>query len=306
MAEAQRANAGTFRYTGKLREALDAYLTAFELDQASDRAAVAVGNAVWHLGRPDLALRWYDKAVHRQSRPGIYAEFIGDAWSDLGEDARAEGAFRTAITFRPDLSGAAIGLARLALLNRQFEGARQQCHEAQGRFQGDWELQLFAAEIEFYARNFDSARLLYGELAMRHREGEPAFAGSIRFLSALGFIDEFTGHTSDGRALLREARALDLKELDIAPGNPRLLYSLAAGTAALGEKDEALRILQKAVEAGWIDHRSLSLDPRFDSIRDAQQYKEIFLHLTDKLRSMNATAAGRVAAGNYNQNRQER
>src|SRR5262249_40310227 len=106
MAEAQRAYAGAFRYSGKLKEALDAYLGAFELDPTNDRTAVAVGNAAGHLGRPDIALRWYDKAVRRESRPGLYAEFIGDAWTDLSEDARAESAFQTAITFRPDLSGA--------------------------------------------------------------------------------------------------------------------------------------------------------------------------------------------------------
>jgi tetratricopeptide (TPR) repeat protein len=300
MAEAQRAHAGTLRYRGQLKEALDACLTAFELEQTSDRAAYAVGDAASHVGRPDLALRWYDKAVRRQARPGLYAEYIGDAWSELGEAAKAEGAFHTAATFRPDLSGATIGLARLALLNRQFESARQQCQEAQRHFQGDWELQLLAAEIEFYARRFNAAKGLYEELAVKHRAGEPAFAGSIRFLSALGFIDQLAGNKSEGQALLEEARALDVKDLKIASDNPRLLFSLSAGSAALGNTDDALRELRKAVDAGWIDYRSLSLDPRFDSIRETKEFKEVFLHLTDKMKRMDATAVGRNATANNN------
>jgi tetratricopeptide (TPR) repeat protein/TolB-like protein/tRNA A-37 threonylcarbamoyl transferase component Bud32 len=296
LAEAQRAYAGTFRYRGQLKEAFDAYLSAFELDQTSDRAAATVGNAVAPLGRPDLALRWYDKAVHREPRPGIYSEYIGDAWSELGEDARAKAAFRNAAEFRPDLSGASIGLARLALLHGEFENARKQCQDAQSRFPGDWELQLLTAETEFYARRFDTAERLYRELAVKQRTGDPTFSGAIRFLSALGFVRRSVKDESHGKALLEEARTLDRKDLQVAPDNPRLLYSLAADYAALGETDPALRALQNAVAVGWIDYRSLSLDPRFDSVRETQEFKDIFLHLTNKVKAMDASSAGRTAA----------
>jgi len=86
---------------------------------------------------------------------------------------------------------------------------------------------------------------------------------------------------------------LDLTDLEVAPDNPRFLYSLAATYAALGESNQALQWLEKAVAAGWIDYRSLSLDPRFDSIREAGQYEKIFLHLTDKVKAMDA-ATGRT------------
>lgn len=295
MAEAQRAYAGTFRYRGQLKEALDAYLSAYELDQTSDRAAATVGNAVWHLCRPDLALRWYEKAVRREPRPGIYAEYVGDAWSDLADDTRAEAPFHTAATFRPDLSGATVGLARLALLRGEFDSARQQCQDAQHGFQNDWELQLLAAQIEFYARRFDAAERLYRALISKERAGELAFSGAIRFLSAVGFMRRASGDDPQGRALLDEARRLDQQGLQVAPDNPPLRYSLAADFAALGETDQAMRELQNAVAAGWIDYRSMSLDPRFESIRETEPFKEIFLHLTDKVKTMDAIAVGRKA-----------
>jgi serine/threonine protein kinase/tetratricopeptide (TPR) repeat protein len=305
MAEAQRAQAGLLRYRGQLKEALDAYLNAYELDQTSDRAAATVGNAEADLGRPDLALRWYDKAVRRQPRPGIYSEHIGDACTDLGEDRRAEAAYREASVFRPDLSDATIGLARLAFFHGDFESARRLLRDAQRQFAGDWELQFLSAEIEFYARRFDLAEPAYGDLIAKERTGHTYFAGAIRFLSAVGFIRCAAGDNRQGKALLEEARALDFKDLQVAPDNPRFLYSLAATCAALGETDEALQQIQKAITAGWIDYRSLSLDPRFDSIRQTNQYKEIFLHLTDRVKTMDAEAAGRTAAGD-NQQHQHR
>ena len=295
MPEAQRAQAGMHRYCGQLRKALDAYLSAYELDQTSDRAAVTVGNAEGDLGRPDLALRWYEKAVRRQPRPGIYSEHIGDAYTDLGEDRRAEAEFRNASVFRPDLADATIGLARLAFFRGDFTGAKQLCQDAQRRFPGDWELQCLSPEIEFYAGHFDVAERLYRDLIAKHRTGHTYFAGAIRFLSAVGFIECVAGDKRQGRALLEEARALDLKDLEIAPDNPRFLYSLAATCAALGEQSQALQQLQNAVMAGWIDYRSLSLDPRFSSIRETEHYKRIFLHLTDKVKTMDAVAVGRTA-----------
>jgi serine/threonine protein kinase/tetratricopeptide (TPR) repeat protein len=302
MPEAQRAQAGMFRYRGQLKQALDAYISAYELDQTSDRAAVMVGRTLAQLGRPDLALRWYDKAVHREPRPGIYSEYIGDARSDLGEDTQAEAAFHRAAEFRPDLSGAAIGLARLALFHRDFGSARQQCQEAQRHFQSDWELQLLAAQIEFFARRFDVAERLYRDLLAKERAGEAYFAGAIRFLSAVGLIRESAGDKAQGRVLLEEARALDLEGVAAAPDNPWFLYSLAADCAALEEVDSALHQLENAIAAGWIDYRSLSLDPRFDSVHGTPRFKKIFLHLTEKVKWMDARAAGRTAAGNYKQN----
>jgi serine/threonine protein kinase/tetratricopeptide (TPR) repeat protein len=292
-AVAQHAYAGILRHRGQFKEALDAYITAYELDQTNDRAAAVIGNTISALGRPDLAMRWYEKAVSRQSRPGIYSEYIGNSWSDLGEDARAESEFRTAITFRPDLSGATVGLAKLALLNRQFDKARQQCKEAQNQFQNDWDLQLIAAEIEFFDRRFDAAEGLYRDLLTKKHDGELSFSSAIRFLSASGFLRRQAGDESSGRILLEEARNLDLKDLQAAPDNPTFLYSLAADYAALGQKGEAVSKLQETVRAGWIDYRFLSLDPRFDSIRESQQFREIFLQLTAKVKTMDANTAGR-------------
>jgi tetratricopeptide (TPR) repeat protein/predicted Ser/Thr protein kinase len=294
----QHAYAGILRHRGQFKEALDAYITAYELDQTNDRAVAIVGETLSPLGRPDLALRWYEEAVHRQPRPGIYSEYIGNSWSDLGEDARAESEFRTAITFRPDLSGATVGLAKLALLNHQFDKARQQSQEAGHQFPGDWDVQLLVAEIEFFDRRFDAAERLYSDLLTRKHDGELSFSSAIRFLSALGFIRRQGGDQSHGRILLEEARDLDLKDLQVAPDNPTFLYSLAADYAALGQKDEAIGQLQKAAAAGWIDYRFLSLDPRFDSIREIGQFNEIFLHLTEKVKAMDAAAIGRTTVVN--------
>ena len=294
MAEAQRAQAGLLRYRGELKKALDAYLSAFELDQTSDRAAATVGNAAADLGRQTLRSDGMTKpfgANHDQvsiqstsERPALI----------LAKTAERKLNFAT--------RACSDRISRIEQLGCRGWRYSMEISRARGSYVATLnvnsseigELQFLSAEIEFYARRFDVAERLYGDLLANSALATRYLAGAIRFLSAVGFIRCVAGDNPQGKALLEEARMLDVNDLKIAPDNPRFLYSLAATCAALGETDQALQQLQKAIAAGWIDYRSLSLDPRFDSIRQRGQYKEIFLHLTEKVKTMDA-ATRRIA-----------
>ena len=144
-----------------------------------------------------------------------------------------------------------------------------------------------AALVEFFSRHFDAAEQLYGEALASDRTGGVEFVGSVRFLSAIGFIQKSsTTRAKEGRAFLEDARTLDKKQLSSAPENPARLYSLAANEAALDQVDAAIASLNQAITAGWIDYRSMELDPRFDSIRDSGAFQEILSHLKQKIETM--------------------
>jgi hypothetical protein len=54
-----------------------------------------------------------------------------------------------------------------------------------------------------------------------------------------------------------------------------ILYLISAIQSSLGHVDSALVYLQEAVNFGWIDYRSMSLDPRFDSISGDPRFKKV-------------------------------
>jgi hypothetical protein len=120
-----------------------------------------------------------------------------------------------------------------------------------------------------------------------NREGGVDFRypGAVRFLSAIAFIHEQMG-VSDGQDLLSDALALDQKEVSAAPGNPARLYSLAADYAALDQPTAAIITLEKAIEAGWIDFRSTTLDPRFDAIRATPGFQRATAQLHQSISEM--------------------
>ncbi len=284
--EAHRARAGTLRRHGQLRASLDSFLTAYELEPATGRSAALLGDTYEQIGRPDLALGWFEKAARRQTQP-LFADNLGNAWTSLGEYDKAETAYNTAIIFKPDLPVGLLGLSRLALFRANYESAREGCGKARTKFKGNPEILEMAALIEFFSRHFLAAEKLYREALAVNRIGGVESSGSVRYLSALGFIQRLSGvHAKEGKALLEEARWLDEKELLSAPDNLRHLYSLAANYAAQGNREAATVCLDKAIAAGWIDYRSMMLDPRFDSIRNDELFQNALGRLISKVQEM--------------------
>jgi serine/threonine protein kinase/tetratricopeptide (TPR) repeat protein len=293
LAEAHRAQAGNLRYKGFLRESIDSYLTAYELDPSSGRAAATLGDIYDLVGRPDLAVAWFQRAMQRETRP-VYADNLADAYVDLTEYEMAENAYQTAAEFRPDLPVGVLGLSRLALLRGDYETARAECIHARAKYAGNPEPLILLAQIEFFNRNFSEAEKLYRDASeLNHLDGL-GFPGAIRFASALGFIRQTTGSQVAGKTLLEGSERLDANELVKSPANPRLLYSRAATNAAIGSTALAKRQLEQAIAAGWIDYRSVELDPRFDSIRDAAQVRETLRQLREKVAAMRERVRERV------------
>jgi serine/threonine protein kinase/Tfp pilus assembly protein PilF len=297
--EAYRAKGGILQRRGFLQASLDPLLIAYELEPTDGRALGFLGHVHDQVGRPDLALGWFEKALRLQIRP-FFPDTIGDAWMSLGDYDQAEKAYNTALIFRPDLPVGLLGLSRVALFRGDYKTAREKCNLARSQYKSNPQPTIMAAQIEFYNRNFVEAEKLYEEALILERTGGIDFGGSVRYISALGYIKSRSHRTEEGHTLLEEARALDEKELLLTPDNSRRLYSLAANHAALGDEAEANQSLEQAMGAGWIDYRSMMLDPRFDSIRNAPFFQEKLTRLTSRVEEMRRPEPGRKLVSNLN------
>jgi len=286
--EGHRARAGTLRRRGQMQASIDSFLTAYELDPANGRTAALLGDVYDQIGRPDLAIGWFEKATHRLTQP-FFADNIGNAWTSLGEYDKAAEAYEAAIIFKPDLPVGLLGLSRLAVFRGDYETARDKCEQARAKYGQNPEPLKMAALIEFFDRNFSRAEKFYREALIANHAGGVDFASSVRYLSAIGFIRKHS-NAEEANQLLEEVRALDEKELTVGPNNLRRLYSLAANYAAQTNREAAIANLNKAIAAGWIDYPSMLLDPRFDGIRDTPDFKEILNRLTTKVQEMGRRA----------------
>ncbi len=293
LAEGYDARGENILHHNRPRESLDDFLTAYELDPRNGRACSHIAHASYLIGRPDKALLWYTRASRRETQP-VYADNIGEVWTALGHYDKAEEAFNTAAIFRPDLPVSAIGLSRLELFRGEFDKTRALSNQACEKYKNNSQALIMAAQVEFFSRNFDTASRLYSEIMKADPAGGVHYpnCGSVRFLSAVGFIHAAMG-ASDGKALLNEALMLDRKEISATPDNPALLYSLAADFAALGEGERSLDALESSIEAGWIDFRSPTLDPRFDAVRGSSRFQQATVRLEESTRAMTPKITGR-------------
>ena len=283
LAEAHRA-LGMFHY---LREetaaAVECDFRAYELDPGDARIAVLTAYHLHGLGRPDLALPWFERATRRQSQPGSCAAALGDVLTDLGEDDAAEVAFRECQEFRPGMGEGTLGLSRLWLMRGDCSRARQECELARAQNPTNPQPVFLLALIEFFDRRYDRAEELYRQLMAQERGGGGDFPGAVGYLSAVGWLRCRAGEMTEGRALLEEARTRAQQAIVRMPDNPRLLYQLAATHAALGERQATCVRLYEAIATGWTDYRSPSLDPRFDSSRETPEFRHLLERLSRKV-----------------------
>jgi tetratricopeptide (TPR) repeat protein/tRNA A-37 threonylcarbamoyl transferase component Bud32 len=282
-----------FFVQGSILDAREEALRAIEAGEARLATPTVLGSGPALVGmidklrgRPDLALRWCAINSRWLVRPADDESVLGDCWADLGEDGRAEKMYLRIAALHPELPEGWMGLCRLRLLARNFADARTICQENEKRHSQFSYAAQMAAQVEFFSRNYASAEKLYRDLARGDPGGGGSFYGAVGYESALGRLRSLAGDPTLAELTLRICSNREKEALRKAPQNPEILYRMAAIESSLGEIDSALTHLRAAGENGWLDYRSLALDPRFDSLRQDIRYPEIHEAMVTRVASL--------------------
>lgn len=288
--DAHRALAGVHYQHGQFADALEEQFRTVELGGLEEETLSFIGLTLDTLGRSQQALPWYYLARKLERSAGEVDAIIGDCWAKLCEDNKALQAYTRAAELQPNSPQGRLGICRLRLLEGDFDGARQ-LYKRAGWKHGDLsETEQIAAQIEFFAKNFKVAERLYSELARADPEGGGSFYGAITYQSALGRARQALGDRVGGEALLQRCRVQEQSAAEREPANPEAAYRLAAVEASLAERERSLQNLRAAVNLGWIDYRSLEMDPRFDEVRQTREFQVIIKELSSTVMDMRQKA----------------
>ena len=269
---------------------LKSRLRAIEAAGLEERMVNFIGQTLNILGRPDQALKWCALPSRTARTPGEMDRLVGDCWVMLGDDEQAVQAYKRALEYRPDFSEGVGGISHVRLLQGDFAGAREILRSGPWNRNEPAETDQIAAQIEFFARDFQAAEQLYRNLTKGNADGGGAFYGAVTHIrQPLGRSDKL-GDNKGARALLEVCLKKETAALDRAPDNPEAAYRLAAVEASLDMPEAALGHLRRAVTSGWIDYRSLNLDPRFDSLRGNPAFQTIVSDLSAKVADMRSKA----------------
>jgi serine/threonine protein kinase len=284
--DAHRAKAGVYYQKGKFAEALEEELRTMEVGGFEEKVSNLVGQTLDMLGRPHHALRWHGLSFNKARTPGEVDGLVGDCWVKLADDERALRAYNRVAELRPDWSRGEVGISRARLLQGDFDGARKVWKTSRHNRRESDETYQIAAQIEFFARDFKAADQLYLNLARTDPDGGGSFFGAITYGSALGRIKQELGANEESKALLSDCLVKEAEAVAREAENPEAAYRLAAVEASLGRSEAAFYHLRSAIALGWIDYRSLRLDPRFDSLRASPEFEEIVTALSAQVAEM--------------------
>jgi serine/threonine protein kinase/Tfp pilus assembly protein PilF len=285
--EAHKAMSMVFYGQGRFAQALEEALISLELADNTDdyRLVNRITSILKMLGQPAKAVAWYRLTFKNSVRPFDSAS-LGDCYLALVDDNRAAEEYKRAATLFPEHPEGWIGLCRLALLQQDFTTSRKIAAENWQRYRDFAFSEQMAAQVEFFSRNFAAAEKLYKELATKDPNGGASFHGVVGYQSALGRLRQIAGDEKAATEILQRELKKELDRLHVAPQHPEILYQLAAIEACLNRIESAQEHLQAAINAGWIDYRSLDLDPRFDALRSQPPFKDIIARLQSKVEEM--------------------
>jgi len=92
--------------------------------------------------------------------------------------------------------------------------------------------------------------------------------GSPMDLATLAAVEALQGHRAEAERVLTRLEAISTKRY-VCP------YEIATARAALGQRDEALQWLRRAIDDRSICVPDLKIDPRFDGMRDDPRFQSL-------------------------------
>ncbi len=272
LAEAYRALWVAYYPKLLLRKMREVANRVIELNPNDGEPLRDMGWLLWFTGHADEALPHLKKALAIDPTSHWGHFFLGNASLALEMYDLAEEEYGKALELKPALSSGHIGLICTYLSQGQQEQAIEQNRHFRANPDED-RYSVKAADVELLLGNVKEARLFAEKGATDAPEARyyPRGVYATTILGCVLWEEDRAG------AQRRLDHSLDLarKRLDQGDESSMPRYDLAAVHAIQGDKAEACRWLQSAVDAGWRTYRLATRDPLLRNLHNDQQFHKI-------------------------------
>ncbi len=266
------------RQLGRFHEALMELVRAHNLDPLSLLTNANLADAYRASGEFDKALAMGRKMLELAPNSHWGYRYIGASYFALAEYENAEQQAKKALEIQPDDFA-----HRLLTFSYLYQGKMDQATEA---------AETLLSRSPKGPRNWVSSgvvALWVGDAARARtyleRTVKIAPAGVymatvpvLRSSTLLGYLLQQRGERVEAEKMLSDSLRLDGEEQIETEGKdapPRQLHDIAAVHAIRGEKEEAYRWLQKAIDAGWRYYDFTSQDPVWSEFRGEPRFQRM-------------------------------
>ena len=275
---------------GAYRESLDANKRAVDINPNHGTATANLGAVLRFLGRFDEALPWYHRAADLDPRNAVLASAFGVVYTALGDARQAERWSKRSLELQADLGQGQANLIYFYLHERRYPEALQQAASALTLLPDDSFTLNAAGTAELLTGNLPRAEQLFGR-ALPLLRGTRGYRDSEAGIEThLAFLRLRAGRGAEAEALLKESLSADHRATKEGNQDWSIPYDTACVHALRGEKDEAYRWLDKAVEAGWRGWPLGTRSPLLDSLRTDLRFHQLESQLETLVNQMRRRA----------------
>ncbi|MBN1831761.1 MAG: tetratricopeptide repeat protein [Deltaproteobacteria bacterium] len=291
-----------FTSVGKYEEAVDEFQRALDLEPSSDEAWRGLGSAYEELGLFNEAEKTYRRAI--KLKPGYWAGYsqLGNLYIKQGRFPEAAEQYDRVTQLVPDHHFGYNNLGAVYLYEGRYSEAIP-VFQHSVRLRPSEEAYSNLGTTYFYLRRFDEAAteyengitlnerdwMLWGNLGDAHywnpknraRAAEEAYRKALmlgeRGLQLNPRNGRLLGWMAYYHAMLDEKEAArDYIKLAIVelPRSPEFFFILAQTYYRLGDTDQTLDWLKKAMSAG-LSKETVQNTPLFDPLQDSQEFQDM-------------------------------
>jgi tetratricopeptide (TPR) repeat protein len=210
---------------------------------------------------------------------------MGSISDSLGDAGPAEASFRRALELQPDLGQAHNRLIHFYIRHRRDREALEQSRKALRLAPLDPSA-IAVGEAELVAGDPGRARELFEQILPSMKGVRLGRLSSAGVETSLAYTHIRAGRRGEAEALLAESLTADKRQLDSRNQDWSVPYDTACVHALRGEKDEAFRWLDKAIEAGWRGWPLGTRSPLLDSLRSDPRFHQIEARLETLVNQM--------------------
>jgi len=275
LAEGYKALGSAYGFMkGWWRKAVEAGQKAVEANPNNAFACNSLGQCYIQIGEFDKAFPFLKKAIALSPADAFPCAELGRVYYGLDDPMRAEEWLKKALELQPDLDVTHGRLTDLYLALGEYDKAIEQSQTYLSKLPGNpsaWIIE-FAALAEFFSGHYEKAQEYYQKIGEQPIE--------------LGYVYWKAGRKDEARKLFQGNLDRLQKWLEQGDESNDIGFFMAAIYAVQGNRDEALRWLQKAVDAGYRYYRYISRYPLLENIRDDARFKRIIDETKAKVAEM--------------------
>src|SRR5262249_25744710 len=286
LAEAYKASGLAFLARAAYRKSLEENKKAVEVNPGHAAAIYNTGAVLRFLGRYDEALAYELQALKLDPGNPMLANGTGGTYAALRNAVEGERWLKRSLEMQPELGQTHGHLIWLYFQEGRAQDAVLAARAALARLPKDpWVLNA-AAMAELVAGDPAWAGDLYEQALAAFGGTRGCRDGGAGIETNLAYLRLRQHRDAEAKALLDESLAADRRLAGQGNEDWSVPFDTACVHALRGEKDEAFRWLDKAIEAGWRGFPIGTCDLLLDSLKSDPRYARLESRLTDLINQM--------------------